>query len=213
MKNFSIFKSQFKIIVCLGFIFSLAFTSTGCYRNGTPSSSAHEVSKNLATIKSVCLVELQNNTAFPPVSADVTESLYQSLQKKQRFTLSLLKESDSAWATLELKPDRPYTLEQLLDARKLLGTDAILIGMVTSYSPYPHMAMGLKLKLIDLRTGQTVWSIEQIWDSADKSTQERTKKYFEKELRSGYSTVGEQITNMSSINFIKFVTFEVTETM
>ena len=75
-------------------------------------------------------------------------------------------------------PTRLYTLEQLMAARKLLGADAMLMGTVTSYSPYPRMAMGLQMKLVDLRTGQTVWAIEQIWDTADKSTQERIKKIF-----------------------------------
>lgn len=204
--------SKFKTIASLWFILSLAFTSTGCVIHGAALSS-REVSKNLAAIKSVCLIELQNKTAYPPISGDVTESLYQSMQKKQRFTLSLLKQTDTAWSTLEVRPDLPYTLEQLLDARKLLGTDAILTGTVTSYSPYPHMAMGLKLKLIDLRTSQTVWSIEQIWDAADKSTQERIKKYFEQKLRSDFSPIGEQLANLSSINFVRFITYEVTETM
>jgi hypothetical protein len=191
----------------------LALLFSGCSRNGTASSSSHNVSKNLAAVKSLCLVELQNKTAYPPVSQDVTESLYQSLQKKQRFALSLLKQSDAAWATLEIRPDAPYTLEQLLETHKLLGTDTILTGTVTSYSPYPHMAIGLKLKLIDLRTGQTIWTIEQIWDASDKSTQERIKKYFEQKLRSEYSPIGEQLANLSSINFIRFVTYEVIETM
>lgn len=200
---------RLKILASLWFILSLAFT-TGCAKNAPASP---EVSRNLATIRSVCLIELQNKTAYPPVSDDVTESLYQSLQKKQRFTLSLLTQADAAWDTLEVRPDLPYTLEQLMDAHKLLGTDAILTGTITSYSPYPHMAMGLKLKLIDLRTGQTVWAIEQIWDAADKSTQERLKKYFEQKLRSDYSPIGEQLATLSSINFIGFISYEVTDTL
>ena len=206
-------KSQVHKLLLLLCPCALLLLSSGCIRHAASTPASKEVSKNLAAIKSVCLVELENRTAYPPVSEDVTEQLYQALQKKQRFTLSLLKDSDPAWATLEVKPDQPYTLEQLLQARKLLGTDAILTGMITSYSPYPHMAMGLKLKLIDLRTGQSVWAIEQMWDSADKNTQERLKKYFEQKLRSDYSAIGEKVANMSSINFIRFITYEVIETM
>ena len=100
-----------------------------------------------------------------------------------------------------------------MTAHKLLGTDALLIGTVTSYSPYPHMAMGLQLKLVDMRTGQVVWAIQQIWDAADKATQERIKRYFDQQLRADFSPIGEQLATLSPINFIKFITYEVIEMM
>jgi hypothetical protein len=203
---------KLKILPALYFILPLAITSSGCLRYDS-SSPTHEVSKNLSAVRSVCLVELQNKTIYPQISEDVTDSLHQSLQKKQRFTLSLLKQTDTAWGTLSVKPDSSYTLEQLMSAHKLLGADALLIGTVTSYSPYPRISMGLQLKLVDLRTGQVVWAIEQLWDTADKTTQERIKKYFERQLRSDFSPIGEQLVNLSPINFIKFVTYEVIETM
>jgi hypothetical protein len=127
--------------------------------------------------------------------------------------LSLLRQTDTTWRNLEIQPGSAYTLEQLLAARKMLGVDAILVGTVTSYTPYPHMAMGLQLKLIDLRDGQIDWAVEQIWDTADKTTEERTKKYFEQQLRSGFSPLGGQLATLSSINFIKFVTYDATEAL
>jgi Peptidoglycan-synthase activator LpoB len=204
--------SKLKILPALCFILSLGITLAGCSQHRL-SMSHREVSKNLSTIKSVCLVELQNKTSYPQISDDVTESLNQSLQKKQCFTLSLLKQTDAAWKALEVKPDSAYTLEQLMTAHKLLGTDALLIGTITSYSPYPRMAMGLQLKLVDLRTGQVVWAIQQIWDAADKATQERIKRYFDQQLRTDFSPIGEQLATLSPINFIKFITYEVTEMM
>jgi hypothetical protein len=211
--NFDLRFGKLKLLVSVCFILSLGITSPGCSKNGSYLSSPREVSKNLSAIKSVCLVELQNKTLYPQISEDITESLHQSLQKKQWFNLSLLKQTDATWEALEVKPDSAYTLEQLLAARKLLGTDALLMGTVTSYSPYPRMAMGLQLRLVDLRTGQVVWAIQQIWDTADKATQQRIKKYFDQQLRSDFSPIGEQLATLSPINFIKFITYEVTETM
>jgi hypothetical protein len=211
--DFGLRFGKLKLLVPVCFILSLGITSPGCSKNGSYPSSHREVSKNLSAIKNVYLVELQNKTMYPQISEDITESLHQSLQKKQWFNLSLLKQTDATWEALEVKPDSAYTLEQLLAARKLLGTDALLMGTVTSYSPYPRMAMGLQLKLVDLRTGQVVWAIQQIWDTADKATQQRIKKYFDQQLRSDFSPIGEQLATLSPINFIKFITYEVTETM
>ena len=67
------------------FILSLAVASTGCIRHGIlapPDQHYSSTSKNLRTIRTVCLVELYNNSAYPQISGDVTESLHQALQKK-----------------------------------------------------------------------------------------------------------------------------------
>jgi hypothetical protein len=95
----------------------------------------------------------------------------------------------------------------------MLGVDAILLGTVTSYTPYPHMAIGLHLKIIDLRDGQIVWKTEQIWDTADKNMEERIKKYFQDQLRPGFSPLDEKLAMMSSINFLKFISFDVAKTL
>ena len=208
--------SRFKILSAWCFILSLVFAFTGCssfYRLAGPAEQPYNpgVSKSLSTIGTVCLVELHNNTAYPQISGDVTQSLYQMLQKKHLFDLKIMRQTDPDWKNLPIQPDSPYTLEQLLIARKMLGVDAILTGTVTSYTPYPHMMLGLQLKVIDLRDGQTVWAIEQIWDTADKATEERIKKYFQRELRKDYSPLGEQLAVLSSINFIRFVTYDAIE--
>ncbi len=215
-KKLKIVNSKLKILVSSWFILSLTVASTGCLRHRMSASSGQHyypsTSKNLQTIRTVCLVELHNNSAYPQISGDVTESLHQALQKQHLFGLSLLRQSDVVWKNLQIRPDSAYTLEQLLATRKMLGVDAVLIGTVTSYTPYPHMAMGLQLKLIDLRDGRLAWAIEQVWDTADKTTEERIKKYFEQQMRPGFSPLGEQLAVLSSINFVRFVTYDVADT-
>ena len=58
--------------------------------------------KDLCTIGRVALVELANNSAYPQISADVTEMLFQELQKKQVFGLSVLRQSETNWRKLQL---------------------------------------------------------------------------------------------------------------
>ncbi len=202
--------------VSLAIGLNLAIISAGCSWHRTSAGLGQSHYPNMATnmtIRTVCLVELHNNTAYPQISGDVTDSLYQALQKKQLFDLSPLGQGNTLWRNLQIQPDSPYTLEQLLATRKTLGVDAVLMGTVTSYKPYPHMALGLELELIDLRDGKTVWSIEQIWDSADKSTEQRIKRFFERQLRPDFSPLGEQLAVLSTINFVRFVTYEVAESL
>jgi hypothetical protein len=170
-------------------------------------------SKDLSAIGRVAIVELNNNSNFPQVSADATEAIFQALQQKQLFGLTVVHQSDPAWRGLQLDLDSQYTPEQLTPAGKVLRCNAVLFGTVTAYQPYPHLAIGLRLKLVDLRDGRLLWALEKIWDSSDKMTESRIRNYFQCQIRSGYAPLREQLVVVSSLNFIKFVAYEVAETL
>ena len=112
-----------------------------------------------------------------------------------------------------IKPYVHLPLQQLSAIRQTLNCDALLIGTLTEYQPYPHLTVGLRLKLLDLTDGQLLWGLEQIWDSADRSTEKRIKRYFHSEMRTDQTHLREQLIVISSIKFIKFVTYEVAQTM
>ncbi len=182
--------------------------------------------KDLSTVGRTALVELGNKSSYPQISTDVTEALFQALQKKQLFGLTIVRQSDPAWRSLQLDSNSgsqtqnsafrvpsPYTLDQLTAIRKTLKCNAVLIGTITQFKPYPHMAIGLRLKLVDLEDGQLLWALEQIWDSSDKTTEYRIKSYFQYQMRSGFAPLREQLVAVSPLEFIKFVTYEVAATL
>ncbi len=169
--------------------------------------------KDLSAIGRVALVELANDSAFPQISADVTEALFQALQKKQVFGLTLVRQHDPAFRSLQLDANTEYTFEQLSVIRKTLKCDAVLIGTVTGFKPYPHMSIGLRLKLIDLADGQILWALEQIWDTTDKTTEERIKSYYSRHNFMGSTTLREKLVTISSLRFVKFVGYETAETL
>lgn len=203
----------------------------GChfYRAPLPSPGSYyylNQNKDLFAVGRVAVVELDNESSYPAISADVTKALFQAFQKKQIFGLTLIPQSDPAWRSLlfELDPAQPtknrafklpptYTLEQLLAIRKALKSDAVMLGTVTEYQPYPHMAIGLRLKLIDLNDGQLLWALEQIWNSADRTTEYRIKKYFRRQLHSGFAPLKENLVVVSPVEFIRFVAYETAETI
>lgn len=169
--------------------------------------------KDMYAVGRVAVIELNNDSSYPQISVDATEALFQALQKKQVFGLTLIRQNDPAWRSLQLDLDSSYTLEQLAAIKGTLDCDAILTGTVTEYQPYPHMTIGLRLKLLDLNDGMLLWGLEQIWDSADKTTEYRIRDYFLYQVRSGYEPLREQLVAVSSLKFIKFVAYEVAETI
>jgi hypothetical protein len=169
--------------------------------------------KDLSTIGRVTLIELANDSAFPQISADITEALFQALQKKQVFGLNVVRQNDPAFRSLQIDLNSAYTLEQLSAMRKTLNCDAVLIGTVTGFKPYPHMTIGLRLKLIDLADGQILWALEQIWDTSDKATEDRIKNYYSRHNFMGSATLRENLATISSLKFVKFVAYETAETL
>ena len=169
--------------------------------------------KNLSSVGRTALVELNNNSSYPQISADVTEALFQSLQKKQIFGLTVIRQNDPAWRSLQLDMNRAYTLEQLSAMRKTLNCNAVLIGTVTGFEPFPHLTIGLRLKLVDLADGRLLWALEQVWDTTDKTTETRIKNYYSSLDFLGSATLQEKLGVVSTLRFVKFVAYETAKTL
>ena len=168
--------------------------------------------KDLDELGRVALVELDNLAAYPEISKDVTEALFRATQKKQVFGVTVIRQDNPAWRSFMENFDSLEALQQLQTMRETLKCNGLLLGSVTEYQPYPHMAIGLRLKLLDLTDGQLLWGLEQVWDCADKSIQKRIQGYFKRELRPGYAPLREELVTISSLNFCKFVAYEVAQT-
>ena len=169
--------------------------------------------KDLRSIGRTAFVELANDSSFPQMSADVTEALFQAMQKKQNFSLTIVRQNDPAWRSLQFDMNKTYALEQLSAMRKTLQSDALLVGTITGFQPYPHMLIGLRLKLIDLTDGQLLWALEQIWDTTDKTTEDRIKNYYSRGIFAGCDSMEEKLGTISSLKFIKFVAYEAAEAL
>ncbi len=169
--------------------------------------------KDLSVLGRVAIVELDNDSSYPQITTDLTDALFQELQKKQLFGLTIVRQNNPAWRSLQLDIDSSYSLVQLFTIRMALKSDAVLIGTITRYQPYPNMVVGLRLKLLDLADGQLLWAIEQVWDGSDKTTEYRIKSFFRTQMRSGFEPLGEQLVIISPLKFIRFVAYEVAETL
>ncbi len=195
----------------------LAFLISGCQSHEASKPAADfyylNPNKRLATVGRVAIVELENDSSYPKMSADITGSLFRALQKRQVFGLTMVSRDDPSWRSLQLEGDSSYSLDQISAIRETLKCDAVLVGTITEFRPYPHMAVGLRLKLLDIRDGQLLWALEQVWDSSDKEVEKRTKSYFKAEKGSGFAPMHEQLATVSPLEFIKFVSYEVAATL
>lgn len=164
-------------------------------------------------IKRVCFVQLAENTGYPDIARRMTQSLKQALQERGMFHVDVVRADHPDLRDLDLTKREPYTIRELAQMRQDLHCDAILFGQITHFQPYPSQQVGLYLRLIDLRDGQLVWAIDDVWDTTQRETVARIRRYFFLNMRSDYEPVGDELAVMSTEAFQKFVSVEVTDTL
>ncbi len=201
--------------LALAAVFALILASS-CEsdRENRPTANSYYLSshKDLRRIGRVALVEMANMSDYPQIATAVTDALFLEAQKKQIFGVMVVHRTDPAWQGLQENLDSSQSLRQLAATREALNCNGLLVGTLTKYQPYPHMVIGLRLKLLDLTDGQLLWGMEEVWDSSDRSIQKRIKAYLKEDRKAGHSPLREELVIVSPLNFCKFVTYEVAGT-
>ena len=172
-----------------------------------------ESSQSLHAIHRVVFIQLDGGTRHPQIASVMTEALFAALQDRGIFQVDVMSEDHPQCQDLPLRSREGFTIEQLNAIRQALRCDAVLLGEVTQFLPHPRMQAGLSLRLIDLKNGQLVWGVENVWDSTDLRVEKRIEDFFEDRMRHGYEPVDECLAYSSPRTFGKFVAYEVSNTL
>ncbi len=167
---------------------------------------------DITSIGRVTLLEMEDVHNDLSIATYMTDSLFLAIQKKQLVGIDIIRRDEPEWKIVHVRQNQAYTLDQLSVIHKTVHNNAILTGQITRFEPYPHLAIGLKLKMIDLRTSEMIWAFEQIWDSNDQTTKQKIRRYFERQQGVDADSIDEQLVARSSRQFIDFISHEVAET-
>jgi hypothetical protein len=168
---------------------------------------------NLKTIGRVVMLEMENLSTNQGLSNELTAALSKEIQSKQIFGLDTLYLNDPKWKSMDISSDFKFSLEELAAIREKFKADAVMVGKITHYRPYPANSIGLKLELFDCSTGQLLWAIDQVWDSTDLKTEARIKSFYSTEMRKAHDPLDWKIVMQSPRIYNKFVTHEISQTL
>jgi len=119
---------------------------------------------------------------------NIAASLTAELVKAKRFEVIPLSRDElktlSGHETLSSQQKWPYELKKELQQRQIDGVMLIELTYLRGYQP---VAMGLKMRLVDIQTGKTYWAVEDLLDSANPSIFKGAKAY-EDGMRFGNSS-------------------------
>lgn len=195
----------------------VCFLACGCASNAPQDPLSQYYYRNpeidIKQIGSTVMLELNNQSKFPHIATTASEALFQAMQQSGLMGMRQIRVDQPEWEALDLGHFGDATLEQLSAVRKMLNCDAVLHGTITKFTPYPHLAVGLRLKLIDLRTGAIDWAFENIWDTADKATLSRLDAFYTQKNGFGMVKSKDRLSAVSSIKLMRFVAYETSQTL
>jgi hypothetical protein len=168
---------------------------------------------DLQGLGQVAMVELPRDPQYAEISQLMTEALANGLSERRLFTVCVVRPADALYERMPQDCSKAMTLPQIAQLRQDLDCDAVLIGTITSYRPYPHMRIGLRLKLMDLRNGQLLWAVDEVWDTSEADVQRRLEKYFDEIAGKDYQPIGWRVALASPRAFVKFVAWEISQTL
>jgi hypothetical protein len=82
------------------------------------------------------------------------------------------------WAGEEALP--PDFFERV---RAETGCDAVLFSLLTEYEPYPPLAIGWRIKLVDCHFSKIVWSVDETFNAGAPEVINGARRYSQSNLR------------------------------
>ncbi len=127
-------------------------------------------------IRRVAVMPFVNRSRYAEASKRLTEAFTLELRKTREFDLLSVRcdEPLARFATSRSRFDA-------VEARMLgetLNVDAILLGEISEYEPYRPIAIGLRVVMIDARSGRVVWSIDELLDTNELAVANLARAYY-----------------------------------
>jgi len=169
---------------CLGIGAALVCLLVGCGEKPGAMKAVPAYSPSPEAVwrlRRVALVELDPRDSSPEVARELSESIYTAVQSRRAFSVDFVTRSSPAGASLPAGGGPRFTLQELGEMRSALRSDAVMVGSVTGFQPYPGAWLAAQLWLIDLRSGRVLWGVDHAWRTTDSSTIKRMERYFTSE--------------------------------
>ena len=183
----------------------------GCLHKGEAPHVGYYLDAQALTgyVQRVVMLPMTSDTAYPAVAEGMTTAMFQALQGKQLFHVTLAPAPEAG--SLDLQ--KPFSLKDLARLRQATGADAVLVGTVRSFHPYPRMNLGLYLRLLDLRDSRVIWAVDHLWDATDKATQERMEEYFSEQSGDRWEPLQWRLATVGPAVMQQFIAYEAAGTL
>lgn len=106
------------------------------------------------------------------------------LRRRQVFEVVVVSREDlKAWTGKEAwRPAEEMPEDVLQRIRKAAGCQAVIFAELTEFQPYPPLAVGLRMRLVECATGSAWWAVDEVLNAGSSMVAESAKEYGRSEL-------------------------------
>jgi hypothetical protein len=92
------------------------------------------------------------------------------------------------------------------------GCEAVLFATLTTFRPYPPLAIGWDLRLVEAQSTHVLWAVDEVLDAGAAPVARSAKDYSEAELHAGHGADDSTVLN-SPRRFAQFAAATLTATV
>lgn len=107
-----------------------------------------------------------------------------------------------------------FSTDDLLTLNRRFGVDGVLTGTLTRFEAYPEMQIGVRLHLIDCRTGRVAWGTDNLLAASDPRVRRDAHNFYDLAYHDGTDSLEEERKVLVSPRvFSRYVAHRVVETL
>ncbi|MFT7616419.1 MAG: hypothetical protein ACI97A_000040 [Planctomycetota bacterium] len=158
---------------------------TGCVNTPVSDPGAfpyHAEAQSVGGLRRVVMMPLRTEIKGHAPVDNLETSLLRAITAKHLFELLPVAQNDLADTDFDsTRRQGTYQTEDLITLSRRFGAEGVIHGIVTHYQVFPQIVVGLRLTLLDCRTGQVPWATDLLLDASSRMIEQDVHHYYDTE--------------------------------
>jgi hypothetical protein len=161
---------------------------------------------DLATVRRIMVLPFAQEAGVQADCVQIRDCFVTALQKLRRFEVVPLpaEAQEDDLLNQSIRHGRLST-EAMVWLCERYALDGLLVGTVTAWRPYQPPHLGMRTQLISVHSGATIWAVDAMYDSSDRTTVSDLRHFSENAKASDGSLHGWQMNLLAPTKFTDYV--------
>ncbi len=163
-------------------------------------------STDLVNVRRIMVLPFVQDGGATSDTEEVRDAFVAELQKLRRFEVVPLPLSavENDLLRTSMRKGRLST-DAVVRLCNRYSLDGLFVGTVTAWRPYTPPHLGLRTQLLSVHSGATIWAVDAMFDSSDRSTVLDLRHYVESQKQDDGSLHGWELNLLAPTRFTSYV--------
>jgi len=204
-------------------LIAVACMQAGCFEQARQRAKLHFAPQHSITnwsraprfghlgIRRVAVLPFVDRSRYAEASERLTEAFTLELRKTRKFDVMACRAEMPLARLATQRSDFDAVEARLLG--ETLNVDAVVLGEIVEYEPYKPIAIGLRVLMIDTRSGRVVWTVDETLDTSELAAANLARQYYYDVVDPGASEFLDDRVLLSMRTFARCVSYHFVRTL